>query len=51
MIIVDEAKVRAKDIIKKNEKTLKKLAELLIQKQTINSEDIKSILGDRPSFN
>ena len=45
MLIVDEAKVRAKDIIKKNEKTLKKLAQMLIQKQTINSEDIKSILG------
>lgn len=32
MIIVDEAKARAKDIIKKNEKTLKKLAEMLLQK-------------------
>jgi hypothetical protein len=32
MIIVDEAKIRSKEVIKKNEKTLKKLAELLIQK-------------------
>jgi hypothetical protein len=32
MIIRDEAKIRSKEVIKKNEKTLKKLAELLIQK-------------------
>jgi hypothetical protein len=31
-IIRDEAKIRSKEVIKKNEKTLKKLAELLIQK-------------------
>lgn len=47
MTVVEEGRKRAIHVLEKNKDALKKLAELLLQKETINSDDIKKALGDR----
>jgi ATP-dependent Zn protease len=51
MAIVEEAKQRCKDILTEKKGIIEQLAEALLQKETINSEDIRSIMGERPKFN
>jgi len=45
--IIDESYLRAKDVLKKNMKGLKELAELLLEKEVIFSEDLERIFGKR----
>lgn len=47
--IIDEAYTRAKDILKKNKEGLTKLAELLLEREVIFSEDLEQIFGPRKS--
>jgi len=47
--IVNEAYKRAKDILTKNKKGLIKLAELLLEREVIFSEDLEAIFGPRKS--
>ena len=50
MILVQEGQKRCIQILVKNKEALTQLAETLLQKETINGEDIKRILGERPTF-
>ena len=50
MILVQEGQKRCIQILAKNKEALAQLAETLLQKETINGEDIKRILGERPTF-
>ena len=50
MILVQEGQKRCIQILAKNNEALTQLAETLLQKETINGEDIKRILGERPTF-
>lgn len=45
--IIDESYVRAQDILKDNMKGLTELAELLLEKEVIFSEDLERIFGKR----
>ncbi|MGB4292224.1 MAG: hypothetical protein WBJ37_05000, partial [Bacteroidales bacterium] len=45
--IVDEAYQRALNVLEKNKKGLVKLAELLLEKEVIYSEDLEKIFGKR----
>jgi len=45
--IIDESYQRAKDVLRKNMKGLKELAELLLEKEVIFSEDLERIFGKR----
>ena len=45
--IIEESFLRAKDVLKKNMKGLKELAELLLEKEVIFSEDLERIFGKR----
>jgi cell division protease FtsH len=45
--IIDESFIRAKDVLRKNMKGLKELAELLLEKEVIFSEDLERIFGKR----
>jgi AFG3 family protein len=47
--IIDEAYTRAKDILNKNKKGLSQLAELLLEREVIFSEDLEAIFGPRKS--
>jgi cell division protease FtsH len=47
--IIDEAYTRAKDILTKNKKGLSQLAELLLEREVIFSEDLEAIFGPRKS--
>lgn len=51
MAIVEEARQRCRDILSEKRGVIEQLAEALLQKETINSEDIRSIMGERPKFN
>jgi ATP-dependent metalloprotease FtsH len=46
--LIEQAYVRTKDILKKNEHLLKQLAEKLIEKEVIFREDLEKIFGKRP---
>lgn len=48
-LIIDTAYNRAKDILKKNRDGLNKLAELLLEREVIFSEDLEKIFGPRKS--
>jgi cell division protease FtsH len=47
-VVVDQQYKRAKDILKKNIDGLTKLAELLLEKEVIFSDDLERIFGKRP---
>ncbi|MFP4556311.1 MAG: ATP-dependent zinc metalloprotease FtsH [Bacteroidales bacterium] len=47
--LIDNAYLRAKDILKKNKEGLTKLAELLLEREIIFSEDLEKIFGPRKS--
>jgi len=47
-LIIDEQYERAKKILKQNEEGHKKLAELLLEREVIFSEDLENIFGKRP---
>lgn len=46
--LIDLQYKRAKDILKKNKKGLEKLAEILLEKEVIFSDDLEKIFGKRP---
>ncbi|MDD2279693.1 MAG: cell division protein FtsH, partial [Bacteroidales bacterium] len=48
-LIIDTEYKRAKDILKKNKVGLTKLAELLLEREVIFSEDLEKIFGPRKS--
>lgn len=48
--IIDEAYVKAKDILSENNEGLTKVAELLLEKEVIFAEDLENILGKRKSM-
>jgi len=48
-LIIDSAYNRAKDILKKNRDGLNQLAELLLEREVIFSEDLEKIFGPRKS--
>jgi len=50
-IIVDEAYARVRDLLKEHRESLTLLAELLIERETVNHDDIVGVLGDRPFTN
>ena len=45
--IIEESYVRAKEVLKNNMKGLTELAELLLEKEVIFSEDLERIFGKR----
>jgi cell division protease FtsH len=45
--LVNDSYERAKEILRKNQDSLRKLAELLLQKETVFKEDIEGIMGKR----
>ncbi|MBK9390835.1 MAG: ATP-dependent zinc metalloprotease FtsH [Bacteroidetes bacterium] len=45
--IIDESYLRAKEVLKNNMKGLKELAEILLEKEVIFSEDLERIFGKR----
>jgi len=47
-ILIDAQYKRAKDLLKKNKKGLKQLAEILLEKEVIFSDDLEKIYGKRP---
>lgn len=47
MDLIEEGKKRATEVLNRNKEVLKQLAELLLEKETINSEDIIKTLGER----
>jgi cell division protease FtsH len=49
--LVDEAYLRAKDLLSTNKIALQKVAELLLKKEIIYKEDLENILGSRPVKN
>jgi AFG3 family protein len=46
--LIDTQYDRAKDILKKNKKGLRELAEILLEKEVIFSDDLEKIFGKRP---
>jgi AFG3 family protein len=46
--LIDLQYERAKDILRKNKKGLKQLAEILLEKEVIFSDDLEKIFGKRP---
>jgi len=46
--LIDAAYLRAKDILRKNAEGHKKLAELLLEREVIFTEDLEQIFGPRP---
>jgi len=46
--LVKDAYEKSKDILKQNDKSLKKVAELLLKKETIFREDLEEVMGKRP---
>jgi len=46
--LIDLQYERAKDILRKNKKGLKQLAEILLEKEVIFSDDLEEIFGKRP---
>jgi cell division protease FtsH len=46
--LVNETYERTKNILVQNKESLKKLAELLLEKEVVFKEDIEKILGKRP---
>jgi ATP-dependent Zn protease len=50
MSIIEEAKNRCRSILQEKKDVIQSLAESLLEKETINSEDIKRIMGERPKF-
>jgi len=46
--VIDKQYLRAKEILKKNQKGLKALAEILLEKEVIFSDDLEAIFGKRP---
>jgi AFG3 family protein len=46
--LIDIQYERAKDILRKNKKGLKQLAEILLEKEVIFSDDLEKIFGKRP---
>ena len=46
--IIAEQMARAKKILKENAEGHNKLAEMLIEREVITSEDVESVLGPRP---
>lgn len=46
--LIDSQYKRAKDLLKKNKKGLEKLAEILLEKEVIFSDDLEKIYGKRP---
>lgn len=46
--LVDEAYERAKDVLIKNKESHQKLAELLLEREVIFTEDMEKIFGERP---
>jgi cell division protease FtsH len=44
--LVDEAYVRAKNVLMENRHVLDKLAEMLIEKETVDSEELQELLGN-----
>jgi len=46
--LVDGAYNRTLDLIRENKDQVQKLAELLLEKETVNHDDIVSCLGPRP---
>jgi len=46
--LIDVQYDRAKAILKKNKKGLQELAEILLEKEVIFSDDLKKIFGERP---
>ena len=46
--LIDAQYERAKTILKKNKKGLKELAEILLEKEVIFSDDLEKIFGKRP---
>jgi len=47
-VIIDEQYVRALEVLKKNNKGHEKLANLLLEREVIFSEDLEAIFGKRP---
>ena len=47
--IIEEAYVKAKEILSENKEKLTKLAEALLEKEVIFKEDLETIFGKRPS--
>ena len=46
--LIDTAFIRAKDILRKNSEGHKQLAELLLEREVIFTEDLEKIFGARP---
>jgi cell division protease FtsH len=44
--LVDEAYVRAKNVLMENRHVLDQLAEMLIEKETVDSEELQELLGN-----
>jgi cell division protease FtsH len=44
-MIIEESYERAKDVLRKNMKGLRELAELLLEREVIFSEDLERIFG------
>jgi cell division protease FtsH len=49
--IIEEAKIRTKELLVKHQDLLIKLAETLLDKEILNSRDLVAMLGDRPYGN
>ena len=47
MDLIEEGKKRATEVLNRNKEVLKQLAELHLEKETINSEDNIKTLGER----
>ena len=47
-VLIDSQYVRAVDVLKKNKEGHKKLADLLLEREVIFSEDLETIFGKRP---
>ena len=48
LVLVEEARARCKKVLNDQKEKVAALAEALLNKETINSDEIKALLGERP---
>ena len=51
LAIVNEGTSRAKQILTEKREIVEQLTKELLEKETLNNEDILRIMGERPAFN
>ena len=48
LLLVEQARARCKKVLNDQKEKVAALAEALLNKETINSDEIKALLGERP---